>query len=209
MAKRRRLRKLTTARGAQAKARARSRRRNGDDAPRANPSGFMAELYEVGELVLPAFAGYAGGRLISRVAYVQLSKKYPRAAKHLAAGASAAAVLATYFALPRVKKFASYQVPATLGAAIASLQTLVQTYLPKFGWMVSDYRNGLTTSMSTPAAIPAAATGPFTAEDLALLNGDATDLDDEGGMDIDPKGPTYDAQSGVIDDGDFDDLDMN
>jgi hypothetical protein len=208
MAKKRRLRKLQTARGAQAKARARSRRNVSE--PRPNPSGLMAELYEVGELVIPAFAGYAGGRMISRITYVQLSKKYPRAAPHLAAGAGAAAVLAAYFALPRVKKFASYQVPATLGAAIASLQTIVQTYLPKFGWMVSDYRNGIAngSSSSLPASASVVATGPITAEDLALLGGDATDLDDESGMDIDPKGPAYDG-TGAIDDDDFDDLGLN
>jgi hypothetical protein len=203
------IRKLQTARGAQTKSRVRRRRRNPDDdsAPRSNPSGFMADLTELGELVIPAFAGYAGGRLVSRITYVQAQKKWPRAAPHLAAGASALTVLAAYLALPRVRKFASYQVPATLGAAIASLQSLVQTYLPKFGWMVSDY-----TQLASAKSAPAPRAQTLSQEDLDMLDA-GMDLNDEGELDVDPKGASFDPAAmdatGAVDDGDFDDLDMN
>lgn len=206
-----RIRKLQTARGAQTKSRVRRRRRNPDDdpSPRANPSGLAADLTELGELVIPAFAGYAGGRMVSRITYVQTQKKWPRAARHLAAGAGALTVLAAYFALPRVKRFAQYQTTATLGAAIASLQTLVQTYLPKFGWMVSDYAQLVPAKGASSAiAVPSA---PLTQDDLDMLDA-GMDLNDEGEIDVDPKGPAFDAQldaTGAIDDGDFDDLDMN
>ena len=204
MAKRRRLKKLGTARGAQAKARARARRN-----PESNPKSIdLSGLYEIGELAIPAFAGYAGARLISRITYVQSQKKWPRAARHLAVGASLATALGAYLVLPRIRRFSNYQVSATLGAAIASAQSIIQTYLPKFGWMVSDYTALAPASSPKPVAtMPVATLSP---EEMALLTDDDLDAGGADPADVDPKGAVFDA-AGAIDDGDLDDLglDMN
>ena len=94
------------------------------------------------EFALPGFGGYAATRFLHRIAYVQLSKRWPKAGKHLAVGSSVGAFLASWFLVHRVKRLEKYHTPATVGAFIAAAQTIVQTYLPKFGWMVSDVQAG-------------------------------------------------------------------
>src|SRR5690606_29093616 len=128
--------------------------------------------------------GYAGTRLLQRIAYAQLSKRFPKAARHLAAGSGLAVFAAVWFLLHRIKRLEKYHTPAAVGSAIAALQTIVQTYLPKFGWMVSDFQPTIGSSTApaqikaaSSAAAPAAAALPPTAadfmddDDLGILAG--------------------------------------
>lgn len=123
----------------------RKRRKNPDAGPAAlvatgatsNPQPFQ----DLVEFIIPGFAGYAGTKFLARIVNVQLSKRFPNAGKHVAAGSTIMAFLAAWFLLHRIKRLEKYHTPAVVGSAIASLQTLVQTYLPKYGWIVSDYRS--------------------------------------------------------------------
>lgn len=148
--------KLSTPKAAVAKRRARRRRRNPEggeiiaSASKANPPLFR----DLMEFALPGFGGYAATRFLHRIAYVQLSKRWPRAGKHLAVGSSVGAFLASWFLVHRIKRLEKYHTPATVGAFIAAAQTIVQTYIPKFGWMVSDIQ------AQELAAAPAAALPP-------------------------------------------------
>lgn len=99
-----------------------------------NPAGLAG----FAQMVLPAFAGYAATRFISRIAYVQLSAR-TKHANHLSVLASAATTFASHLASQHVDALEQYGPPATFGSAIATLQAVIQTYLPKFGWIVSDY----------------------------------------------------------------------
>ncbi len=112
----------------------RARRTTGDPAPRRNPP-LMTDLVE---WVGPGFASFAVTRFATRVAATQIEAKKPSWGKHVGAGVSIGAFLAAWFLAHRVKWLAKYHTPITVGAAIAALQSLIQLYIPKLGWMVSD-----------------------------------------------------------------------
>lgn len=111
-------------------------RKNPDEGAAEAPSfGFGGEiLWTVG----PAIAAFAATRLLTRIAAVQISKRFPRAAPHAGALASigtfAAAVIAGH-KLPYVR---DYQEPVIIGSGVAAAQSLIQIYIPKLGWVVSD-----------------------------------------------------------------------
>lgn len=87
------------------------------------------------EEVAPAFAGYAAGRFAGRIAMKVGSAKL---GKHAAPLASTVLAVVAYFLAHRVKKIAKYSSPLVVGSAIAALQTVMQAYLPKYSWLVSD-----------------------------------------------------------------------
>lgn len=103
--------------------------------PRPNPP--LGE--DLVEHVVPGFAGYGGTRLLARIIYGVIIKRKPSLAKHAAAGAAVASAAAVWFLAHRWKKIERYHTPIVVGSAIAAIQTLVQTYLGKYGWIVSDY----------------------------------------------------------------------
>lgn len=105
-------------------------------APTANPPLFT----DMVEFIIPGFAGYAGTRFVSRIARGMVERRFPKLSKHAGPLASLAAFGASWFLVHRVQKVAKYHTPVTVGAAIAALQTIVQTYIPKYGWIVSDYQ---------------------------------------------------------------------
>ena len=43
-----------------------------------------------------------------------------------------------YFFGGKIGKLQKYEESIAIGSAIAAIQTLVQTYLPRYGWIVSD-----------------------------------------------------------------------
>ena len=106
--------------------------------------------------VLPAFGGYAATRLVSRLVYTQASKRWPNASRHLSVLSSAGSFLAAWFLVHRIRRLEKYHGPIVTGSAIAALQSIVQAYLPKFGWLVSDYQP---TAGSASQPLPA---GPTT-----------------------------------------------
>ncbi len=110
------------------------RTRTSDPAPRRNPPLFT----DLAEWVGPGFASFAATRFATRVAATQIAAKKPSWGKHVGAGVSIGAFLAAWFLAHRVKFLAKYHTPITVGAAIAALQSLIQLYIPKLGWMVAD-----------------------------------------------------------------------
>jgi hypothetical protein len=112
----------------------RSRRTGSDPAPRRNPPLFT----DLAEWVGPGFAGFAATRFATRVAATQIAQRKPSWGKHVGAGVSVGAFLAAWFLAHRVKFLAKYHTPITVGAAIAALQSLIQLYVPKLGWMLAD-----------------------------------------------------------------------
>lgn len=113
----------------------RDRARSGSGSePRRNPP-LMSDLVE---WVGPGFASFAATRFATRVAATQIAKRKPSWGKHAGAGVSIGAFLAAWFLGHRLKWLGKYHTPITVGAAIAALQSLIQLYIPKLGWMVSD-----------------------------------------------------------------------
>lgn len=90
-------------------------------------------LTEVAMFIGPGFGGYAVSRVASRVVANYASKLKPSLGKHIGAAASVSALVAAWFLADRWKPLAKYHTPIVVGAGIATLQTLIQTYLPGIG----------------------------------------------------------------------------
>jgi hypothetical protein len=101
----------------------------------SNPAGYGQELVEQ---VGPGVAAYTAARLLHRLAFVLVSKKWPNMAKHAGVISSVATFAATWFLGHKVKLLAKYHQPIVVGTGIAAAQGLLQAYVPKIGWMVSD-----------------------------------------------------------------------
>lgn len=100
-----------------------------------NPSGFG----ELADYALPGIGGFVASKAISRLAAAQLAKRWPTKAKHVTAGVSIGTFLALWFLGHKWKWLAKYQMPAVVGSAIATVQSLMQLYAPnKLGWLVGD-----------------------------------------------------------------------
>ena len=132
-------------------------------APSKNPTAFS----DIVEFAGPGFAAFAATRFSTRVIATQVAKRKPSLGKHAGAVASVGAFFAAWLLAHRVKWLAKYHTPIVVGAAIAGLQSLIQLYIPRLGWMVAD---------ATPelAAAPAA--------QAQQLGDDVVELDEDPSM---------------------------
>ena len=109
-------------------------RRNPETSSRSNPPLFT----DLAEFIGPGFASFAATRLLTRIAATQLAKRKPSWGKHAGALTSIASFLALWWGAHRVKWLEKYHTPLVVGSGIAALQSVLQLYVPKLGWMVSD-----------------------------------------------------------------------
>lgn len=110
------------------------RKGGGESSPRHNPP----LIQELAEFIGPGFAAFAATRFGTRIAAQMIAKKKPAWAKHAGAIASVGSFLAAWLLAHRLKWSAKYQTPIAVGAGIAALQSVIQLYIPKLGWMVAD-----------------------------------------------------------------------
>ena len=135
----------------------RRRKKNKISKPSANPpikQDFMEEI-------APAFVAYVGTRFVANIVSNIARKKFPTGGKHIAVLSSGATFLGAWTLVHRIPSLEKYHSPAVVGSAIAALQTGIQAYLPKYGWMMADVDN----AKSTPA-LPAVEPAPSTAGEL-------------------------------------------
>lgn len=95
-------------------------------------------LTDMAEFIGPGFASFAATRFLTRIAAVQLARKKPSWGRHAGAITSVASFAAAWFGAHRVKVLEKYHTPIVVGSAIAALQSLIQLYVPKLGWMIAD-----------------------------------------------------------------------
>lgn len=117
---------------------AKFRRRNRETKPKRNPTANPPIGTDVVEYIIPGFAAFAATRLVARISSSQLAKRYPRHAKHAGAIASIGSFAAAWFGAHRVKFLEAYHHPIVVGSGLAAIQSLVQIYLPKLGWILGD-----------------------------------------------------------------------
>lgn len=112
---------------------AKFRSRHGAPPKRNPPIGV-----DVVEYILPGFAAFAATRFATRIVTAQISKRYPKYAKHAGAIASVGAFAAAWFGTHRVKYLDRFHHPIVVGSGLAALQSLIQLYVPKLGWVLGD-----------------------------------------------------------------------
>ena len=128
---------------------AKFRSRHGAPPKRNPPLGT-----DVIEYILPGFAAFAATRFATKFAATQIAKRYPKYAKHAGAIASVGSFAAAWYGAHKVKYLDQYHHPIVVGSGLAALQSLVQLYAPKLGWLVGD---------PLPTALPAASSAPLLA----------------------------------------------
>ena len=141
-----------------------------------NPAAILAgvDWVETGKLVGVAFGGFAAGRLMTRIVAVQVAKRKPTWAKHAGVAANAAAFAAALFLSKRWKRSAPYEWPLVVGTGLSLLQTFVQTYFPKLGWIVADATPDQIAEAAGQNQLPAPQTSGMLPDD----DGDVDDGDD-------------------------------
>jgi hypothetical protein len=164
-----------------------ARRRRLHHRYRRNPSSSSAPtrnpplLSEIGEYILPGFGGFAATRFLTRIAATQVAKYRPNLGKHAGVLTSVGSFFAAWFLAHRVRWIAKYQQPIVVGAGLAAIQSILQLYLPKIGWMVSD---------ATPAEL---SEGSGSTQQLVTApNGQRFRMEDLQPIDEDPNEFTYD-----------------
>lgn len=136
------------------------RKNPSESGPRHNPTSFS----DIIEYAGPGFAAFAATRFGTRVIATQVAKRKPSLGKHAGAIASVGAFFAAWLLAHRVKWLAKYHTPIVVGAAIAGLQSLIQLYVPRLGWMVADASPELASTsqqQQQQAAMPQQAPGDF------------------------------------------------
>lgn len=116
----------------------RKRRRNPESEPLVPVPADAGAATELAYTVGAGFAGYAATKFLTRIAHQQALKRWPQHAKHIAAGASVVSAGGVWAASRYWDKIAEHHEAMVLGAGIGAVQTLVQTYLPAYGWIVGD-----------------------------------------------------------------------
>lgn len=125
--------------------------KNPSSEPRHNPPLFT----DIVEFVAPGFAGFAITRFATRVAATQIEQRKPSWGKHAGAAASLASFLGAWLLAHKWKWLEKYHTPIVVGSAIAALQSLIQLYLPKLGWMVADATPELEATAATEGQLTA------------------------------------------------------
>lgn len=122
-------------------ARKRKSKKKKNPAPKKNATlvGNPAFWQDSYELILPGVVAYGGTRIAGRIAYRLARKKSPKLAKHVGPWTSVAVAGLAWYAVHKWETFAKYYTPVVVGATIAAIQGLVQTYLPQWGWVLNDY----------------------------------------------------------------------
>ena len=72
-------------------------------------------------LILPTFGAYAGTRLLARMVYSIIQKKWPKVGKHAGAAAAVAAFGGSWFMAHRIKRLAPYHDAIVVGSGIGGM----------------------------------------------------------------------------------------
>ncbi len=137
--------------------RRRRARKNPDGAPaRGNPAANPPIASDFTHVLLPGFAAYAATRVLTRIVYTFVQKRWPKLGKHAAAAAGAASFAGVWFFAHKVKKLAPYHDGVVMGSGVAALHGAAQCYLPKkYSWLLADCQP------EDVAPLPAAAQQPL------------------------------------------------
>lgn len=134
--------------------------------------------------ILPGFAAYATTRFTARVVATAVANRWPKAAKHAGPAAALASAAAAYFGAHRVERLVPYHDAIVVGSAIAAAQTIVRTYVAKYGWMIADYQPELeATARVVPPKVASAKTTLLPGQSVTQAYDD--DGEDDEGDDFD------------------------
>lgn len=102
---------------------------------RANPP----VLDDFTHVLVPGFLAYAGTRILQRIVYSIVQRRWPKLGKHAHALSGVAAAAGVWIIGHRIKALAKYHDGVVLGSGIAAGHGLAVCYLPKkYNWLLAD-----------------------------------------------------------------------
>ena len=120
---------------------------------------------DTGQLLLPAVGGYAATRVIQRVVFNIVQKRWPKLGKWAHALSGVAAFGGVALLGHKVKQLEDYQDGVLIGAGVAAAQGVATAVLPKkYSWLLADCRpEDVVPDPQIPSANdPALQSGPAT-----------------------------------------------
>lgn len=112
-------------------------------------------MQDLSHVILPGFAAYGATRVIQRVAFNLVQKRWPRFGIHAHALSGLVTFAASWFGAHRIRKLAPYHDGVLVGTGIAALQGAWSAWVPaKYNWLMADV------SPDDVAALPAASSQP-------------------------------------------------
>ena len=142
--------------------------KNSDREPKRNPP-ISTDMFE---FIIPGFGAFAVTRAATRIAATQIAQRAPSWGKHAGAGVSIGAFLAAWLLAHKVKWLEKYHTPIVVGSAIAALQSLIQLYIPRLGWLVSDASPEIDQGAQSQLAAATAAADPISQLNLQPTSDD-------------------------------------
>lgn len=100
-----------------------------------NP-GFAVDL---ASRIVPGIAAYTAARVGGRIAFGVTSKRYPKFSKHAGPLGTIATAAIIWLGAHKVKYLTPYHDAIIVGSSIAAAQTILQTYIPQYGWIMNDW----------------------------------------------------------------------
>jgi hypothetical protein len=106
----------------------------------AASSGFLSQTWsEIANAAVPGLVAYGCTRAVGRMAYKIGKRRSPAFAKHAGPLASVLFAGGASYAARKFDYLAKWDLSITVGAWIAAIQSVVQTYIPQYGWILNDW----------------------------------------------------------------------
>lgn len=119
-------------------------------APRSNP-GFV---HDVTHVFVPGFAAYGSTRVLQRIAFQLVGKRWPKWAKWAHAATGVATFGAVALVGHKVKALEPFHDAVLMGSGIAAAQGVASAILPvKYSWLLSDCRPEDLKSVAAPTQV--------------------------------------------------------
>lgn len=106
---------------------------------KANPAANPPAWHDFTHVILPGFAAYGAVRVLQRIAFTLIGKRWPRFAKHAHAATGVIAAGGAWAFAHKLPKVGQFHDAILMGSGVAALQGVYSAYVPKkYGWLLSD-----------------------------------------------------------------------
>lgn len=118
---------------------------------RQNPAGAPA-LSDLTQVILPGFGAFAVTKVLQRIVYSVVQKRWPKLGKHAHALSGVLAFGGLWYFAHKIRSLAKYHDGILIGSGIAAGHGIAQCYLPqKYNWLLADCKPSDVKPIAPPA----------------------------------------------------------
>jgi hypothetical protein len=139
---------------------------------RQNPAANPPLVSDLTQVILPGFGAFAATKVLQRIVYSVVQKRWPKLGKHAHAISGLLAFGGVWYFAHKIKGLARYHDGIVIGSGIAAGHGLAQCYLPqKYNWLLADCKPSDVKALPPPAPANGAGT-PAIAAAQSSTDGD-------------------------------------